>query len=285
MMKTKASLHICLVCLGSLLLSGAARAEVPTPDQDFLDRSEAELLSLVDSLTTGLHSTEGALAGLRRILAERERTLLELHATNPLTDLTGIETQDQYDSKVLSAVARLLAVNRTAGGAPPGPEEIAMFDAALGNLPDLGKEALPFMVLIVLEKIVLAADSLVARGDMDAAEAASTALGFAQTAMNKAMVGDKDFLSESGRQDFRQNSVILRMRCPKDNGVYRVNNMKNWIQETGDISRLYYLQCAVCAEPRLVAFSLDLASRLNRMAVRQRQIRPATPIKSYSLQP
>jgi len=178
-----------------------------------------------------------------------------------------------------------LAAQPAPSGPPPSVEQIAMFESALGNLPDLGKQPLAFMVLVALEQTVNAADSLVAHQEMTRSQAAATALGFAQTALDQAKFGNKDFLTESGRDDFRQSSVILRLRCPKDQGVYKLNDIKSRVAGVGDISRIYYLQCSVCAEPRAISFPLELASRLSRLAVRQKQVRPATPRASYSLEP
>jgi hypothetical protein len=95
--------------------------------------------------------------------------------------------------------------------------------------------------------------------------------------LSRNTIVDPEFVRKSGR--FRTNSVIMRMRCPKDDSVYRIVDIRNRAAENGNILATYYIQCQVCDEPRVVEFVQEFQSRLNKMADRQRGQEAQEPSK------
>lgn len=216
------------------------------------------------------------MAGLRNVMAERQRVLKELFKNHPPTNLTGIETQDQYDAEVLQSVRRVLAMgggkDSTAGQMAALPD----LEGALASLPSLGKKPIPFIVLGYTELALAVGDSVVSRGSSRGA-VDRVLMASILAAAELSMEGE-DFFGDSAAKGPRQEFVLARLRCPHDGNIYKVNAMKNQLHPTGDISMLYYLQCSECAEARVIEFPQELASRLNRMAVEQKQAqRPEAP--------
>jgi hypothetical protein len=258
--------------------------EIPTADQAFLDNAIPPLREVTDRAVAVSQSVSGAMTGLRDLLGERRKVLHDLQQQHPITDLTGIETGDQYDAQVMVSVRRVAAAGAASDTTHPAQETIEPIEGALDALPDLGKAPIAFMVLGYTELALATADSLIAKGASPSL-VGHVVLDHVVTATDLAVRVGEDFFGNSASQSSRQDLVVARLRCPKDGSVYKLNAMKNQVHEEGDISTLYYLQCMKCGEARLIEFPQELASRLNRMAERQKQTKPAQPARSQSLEP
>ena len=270
-------LFACPVLLFCVATSSVpVRAEVPQPDQPFLDAAIPPLNEVTEKSLAGPQNTEGAMAGLRKVLAERQRVLTELFKSHAPTNLTGIETQDQYDAEVLRSVRRVLAMGAGKDSTAAQMAALSDFEAALAALPSIGKKPVPFIVLGYSELALAVGDSAIARGNSRGA--VDRVLLNSILAAADLSMGGEEFFGDSAAKAPRQEFVLARLRCPHDGNIYKVNAMKNQLHETGDISMLYYLQCSECAEARVIEFPQELASRLNRMAVEQKQAqRPEAP--------
>ena len=278
----KALLLACSVSI-FCVVTVSVRAEVPEPDQPFLDAAIPPLAEVTEKVLAGPQTPEGAMAGLRKVLAERQRVLTELHKSHAPTNLTGIETQDQYDAEVLQSVRRVLAMGAGKDSTASQMAAVPALQAALAALPSLGKKPIPFVVLGYSELALAAGDSVVAAGSSPAA--VDRALLYSILAAAELSMEGDEFFGDSAAKGPRQEFVLARLRCPHDGNIYKVNAMKNQLHESGNISMLYYLQCSDCAEPRVIEFPQDLASRLNRMAVEQKQAqRPERP-RSPAVEP
>ena len=265
---------VVLFCVATAPTS--VRAEVPEPDQPFLDAVIPPLREVTEKNLAGPQTAEAAMAGLRKVLAERERVLTELYKKHAPTDLIGIETQDQYDAEVLQSVRRVLAMGAGRDSTAAQMAELPALEAALAALPSLGKKPVPFVVLGYSELALAAADSVVAGGSSRAG--VDRVLVASILAAAELSMAGEDLFGGTAAKGPRQELVLARLRCPHDGSIYKVNTMKNQLHDTGDISMLYYLQCSTCAEARVVEFPQELASRLNRMAQEQKQAqRPEAP--------
>jgi hypothetical protein len=278
-----------LTVLVLLLLAGVSpklsRADTPEPDKSFLDDAIPALRAVTTKRTGGPGNAAGALSGVRELLAERQKTLAELGKKHPLTDLTGIETQDEYDSEVMTSL-RLIVTHSSVSSdtAHFSATAVRPIQAALDALPPLGKQPIPLMVLDYSEMAITVGDSLVARGNSPAL-IDHVLLAQIAAATDLAIKEGEDFFGDSAARGLRQELVLARMRCPKDQSTYKMNTMKNQIKEDGGISTIYYVQCAKCGEARTIEFPQELASRLNRMADRQKQTKPVTPARSQMVEP
>jgi len=279
--------HLALLVFA--LLAGVSpnmsRADIPEADKSFLDDAIPPLRAITEKRTGGPQNAAGALSGVRDLLAERRRTRTELGKKHPLTDLTGIETQDEYDSEVMASLRQIVTHSAVASDSGHfSAAAIQPIQAALDALPPLGKHPIPLMVLDYSEMALTVGDSLVARGS-PAPLVDHVILGQIGEATDLAIKEGEDFFGDSAARSLRQELVLARMRCPKDNSTYKMNTMKNQIKEDGGISTIYYVQCAKCGEARSIEFPQELASRLNRMSEQQKQAKRATPARSQMVEP
>ena len=83
-----------------------------------------------------------------------------------------------------------------------------------------------------------------------------------------------DIFSADRLNDFRHESLMLRLRCQKDDAPYKRNRVRNKLEPDNSLSRLYFLQCSVCAEPLEIKFPLLLPSELQKRMDRQEWTEP-----------
>ena len=265
-------------------LTGAARADIPEADKAFLEEAIPLLRAATEKATGGPQNVAGAMAGIREVLAERRKMLAELAEKHNLTELTGIETQDEYDSEVMVSLRRILQTSGSSDTMHVSDAATQPIEGALAKLPPLGKQPIPFMVLGYSEMAIAAGDSMTAHGAA-APIVDHVVLGHISDATDLAIKEGEDFFGDSAAHSLRQELVLARLRCPKDQATYKMNAMKNQIKDDGGISTLYYMQCSKCGDPRLIEFPQELASRLNRMAERQKQTKPAEAAPTQNVEP
>jgi hypothetical protein len=262
----------------------ASRADIPEADPAFLDDAVPSLRALTDKALEGPPNVAGSLSSIRDLLALRRKVFADLGKKHPLTDLTGIATADEYDADVLASLRRIGAAAMASDTARPGDAALQPIEGALASLPPLGKQPFPLIVLTYSELALAVGDSMVSRGS-PAMVVDHVVLDHIVAAADLALNEGDDFSGNGPSHNLRQELVLLRLRCPKDRSTYLQNTEKNQVKETGDISTLYYLQCSKCGEPRIVEFPQALASRLNRMAEMQKQVKPAAPTRSQIVEP
>ncbi len=249
--------------------SGPVSARFAQPDSAFLHSEVAEVRRLVqeDSLTAS--TPRRAVETIRQVLRARVGALQRLAGRLPLTEFDGIETQDRYDEQVVLAIHRVARVGVEADSTLPPEADAIRFNTVLGTLPQMGDSPVGFMVLITAEAALAAADSLGRARDYSPRSADRLALRMIRYVTADFAAAREDFIRKAKVDGFRQSSVIMRMRCPKDGGAYRVVEMKNKLGDSGEVSTQYFLNCMTCSEPEVLHFRLDVASRLNQAAERQ----------------
>jgi hypothetical protein len=273
-----------LFALLAIITPPASRAETPEPDKAFLDEVIPPLRASTEKASGGPQNAAGAMAGVRDVLTERRRVLAELAKSHKLTDLTGIATQDEYDAEVMTSLRQIVQKAAASDTAHLSPIVVEPIEGRLESLPPLGKQPVPLMVLGYSEMAIAAGDSLVAAG-ASAPTVDRVVLGHIAAATDLAIKEGEDFFGDSAARSLRQELVLARLRCPKDQATYKMNAMKNQIKEDGGISTLYYMQCSKCGDPRVIEFPQELASRLNRMSERQKQAKPGVPTRSQVVEP
>lgn len=253
----------------ALVLGAPAQADFPKLNQSFLDQHLPELELVVETALETAENQAAYLEAARQILILRGEALMELNQKTPLTTFDGIETQDRFDREVVLGLDRVVDAAVAADTTLPSEEEAVVFYQVMGDIPPLGEHPVGFMVLGLSNISVITADTLAARALLPSESIAKLALRLMKhgTDLYGRRVGD--IFAENAADNFRQNSVIGRMKCPKDQGAYRINNLKNKLGGDDSISTVYFLQCEACSEPATIRFKLDLPSRLNQAAERQ----------------
>jgi hypothetical protein len=258
--------------LAAILLSAAvpaARADTAKIDQAFLDTQAALIDSLVQQGSSDLTSPTRALEVAHRLLQRRETGLVTLGKTHPLTSFDGIETQDRFDRNVVEALNQVVTRAVEADTTLPPQSQAVLFNKALPMVPALGDKPVAFMVVGMAEASYVAADSLIAHHEVPPRNVAKLALRLMRYATTTYRNAQVDPITAAKAEAMRQSSVILRMRCPKDGGTYKVVQEKNKMHADGSLSRIYWLNCTVCGAPQALEFPLPLASRLNKAGSRQ----------------
>jgi len=271
-MTSHPNLRAGLLAVGILIAFAApARAERATIDEDFLKPQIAKVEALTQEMLKEDHGPLESLEATRKLALTRHEALLELDSRHPLTTFDGIETQDRYDSVVARSLYKILDAGFHADSTAAPGDVVAKFSKALGPFPDLGPTPVGFMVMGLADLVLAGYDKVVqehpAVSKLALAKAA-TQLLYAGTYIHH--VSHEDQFADANASDFRYSSVIMRLRCPKDGGTYRVMNNKNKVNETGEISTVYYLECTTCKDTREIEFKLDLQTRLNQMADKQK---------------
>lgn len=252
-------------------LASPALAERATLDQEFLDSEIPRLQALADSLEQGAVGPLETLEAARTLSATRHEALLQLDRLHPLTTFDGIETQDRYDLEVTRRLYDVLDAGFHADSTAAPAAVVKKFADTLGPFPDLGPTPVGFMVMGMVDLVVAAYDELLQKDPevsrVGAAKAA-TQLLYAGAYLHH--LAHEDQFADANSSDFRYSSVILRLRCPKDGGTYRIVSNKNKVNKAGEISTVYALECTTCKTTREIEFKLELQSRLNQMADRQK---------------
>jgi len=273
-----------VLTLVGLIVPVATRADVPEPDQAFLDEAIPPLRASTQKTTGGPQNIAGAMSGVRELLVERRKVLAELGEKHKLNNLTGIATQDEYDAEVMTSLRKIVQLGAASDTTHPSSVAVQPIEGRLASLPSLGKQPIPFMVLGYSEMAIATGDSMVAQGT-SAQLVDHVVLSHIAAATDLAIKEGEDFFGDSAARSLRQELVLARLRCPKDQATYKMNAMKNQIKEDGGISTLYYMQCSKCGDPRVIEFPQELASRLNRMSEQQKQAKPGTPARSQVVEP
>lgn len=264
-----------LVLAGVLAAALPARAEQPVSDTKFL-ASHLPAVETVKTETLAKPVTSlNILDGIRQIVSLRRQALTDLNKVHPLTSLDGIETMDDYDDKAVLAMHDLTSAYAAADTTRPDPQQLQQFNAVLGGIPTLGESPVGFMVFGIADMALMVADTLWSAPAVSKSELAKTAVSLIHLAGERYTGGKKHsssildpaFAQKSGQ--FRRNSVIMRMRCPKDNSVYRIVDVRSRTASNGDMLSTYYIQCQTCNTPRVIEFVRELQSKLNRVADKQ----------------
>ena len=261
-----AGLLAVVLCLAA---APAARAETAKVDETFLKDQAA----LTDSL---LHAGAGAPASpiaaldlAHRLLLQREAGLVILGKKLPLTTFDGIETQDRFDRSVVEALQGVATKAVAADTTLPPQAQAVLFNNVLPGVPALGNKPVAFMVVGMTEAALVAADTLIARNEIPPENAAKLALRLMRYATNLYMDAQNDLVTSAQAESMREGSVVLRMRCPKDGGTYKVIREKSRLHEDGSLSHIYWLNCTVCGDPQALEFPRAIATRLNQAGSRQ----------------
>jgi hypothetical protein len=261
-----------LVAIVSFVLvaqAGPATAEFAKPDQAFLDEQVPKVETMAEEVLETSPSPRNAVDAVRRLLLLRQDALLQLNQRTPLTTFDGIETQDMFDDVMVRAIHEIILVGMAADTTSPPEEDIFLFAEAVAGLPPLGESPIGFMVLGMVQNVVTAADTMVAQGLLPLASADKLCLRTIHHATELYRGMAEDIFTTASVGEFRQNSVLMRLRCSKDEGTYKINNMKSSGGRDGSISRVYYLQCNECGEPIVLHFPLHLATELHKRIERQ----------------
>jgi len=261
------------------ILAPEAGARTAEPDQAFLDREIPAVQALAAQGVPGETGPREALGLIRQILDRRQQALTKLSTTLSLTDFDGLETMDRYDRAVTYALDDVARIGVEADTTLPPESHALRFSEVMGAPPEMGDKPVAFMVLELAQILVTTADLLEndpAAPPPSPAKLALRSLHGATTAYRTAL---EDILVASKAEGFRQSSVILRMRCPRDGSALKINTMKNKVGAAGEISTLYFLECPVCHVPDVVEFPLELATRLNQASERQRLKTPPEPAR------
>jgi len=254
-----------------LVLAAAptARADTAKVDKAFLETQNAATDSILQAGSSSLGSPTAALEVAHRLLVHRENALVALGKRLPLTTFNGIETQDRFDRHVVETLHKALTTAVAGDTTLPPQSEAVAFNQALPMVPALGDKPVAFMVVGMAEASLVAADSLIARREVPAPDAAELSLRLMHYATNTYMQAQEDPLTQAKAETMREGSVVLRMRCPKDGGIYKVVQEKNKIHENGSLSHIYWLNCTECGAAQSIEFPMKLATRLNQAGARQ----------------
>jgi hypothetical protein len=263
-------------------VASAASADVPQADRAFLD-AHVPAVAALRALADSVRSPEDAVELIRRTLVQRRMDLGTLQAKLPLTTLNGIETQDHYDTSVLDAVHRLALAGMVADTSAIAPEDMKAFGIRMGQLPDLGNKPVPFMVLGLAEMALVAADST--QGVLPRRTSSRIAAYVIGNATNRFYQSRGEEVMAASAQNFRESSIVMRLRCPKDGSTYRLNSKQNRMDADKSVTTLLYLQCNECRTPLLLEFPYELATKLNRMADKQKLGPAPEPKRPTSVDP
>jgi len=280
---TRARGPLAVLLLGfcaSLLVPGAALADRANPDTTFIETQRASVLDHLDGILASVMTPSQALESVSLLLLDRRGANAELGSRLSPTSLDGIETQDEVDRIFLSAIHAVSHAGVQADTAA-SPVELALrFGEHLGEIPGMGASPLPFMLLSLAELAVATADSMRRTPDFPETEAAKLALRLIHTATHDQVESSGNIVERARTEQFRHKSVLVRMRCPKDGAPYRTIDMKTKIHGNGDVATIYFLNCTVCGEAVTVDYVGEVASKLNRIADRQKirgKPRPTPP--------
>lgn len=263
---TSAGLLAVVLCLGA---APTARAETAKVDEAFLEDQAALTDSLLHAGGGTPASPTAALELTHRLLLHREAGLVVLGKKLPLTTFDGIETQDRFDRSVVEALHGVATKAVAADTTLPPEAQAVLFNKALPEVPALGNKPVAFMVVGMAEAALVAADSLIARNEIPPENAAELALRLMRYATTLYVSAQNDLITSAQAESMREGSVVLRMRCPKDGGTYKVVQEKSKLHEGGRLSHIYWLNCTVCGAPQSLEFPQAIATRLNQAGSRQ----------------
>ena len=280
----KITVRLSRILIAALLLAtmapwSPAEAQLAHLDQEFLDTHVPLIDAAITEDPEGVKNAVDALDATGRLLTFRQEALWTLDSRVSLTTFDGIATQDAFDHLVVQALDDILTAGAAADSTFP-IEHSALFNEVMGPFPDLGNTPAPFMVLGLAQMAIAAADSLWSDPRIPQAAVAklATHLIHAGTTIYDATISDA--FATAGSSSLREGSVVVRLRCPKDRGTYRINTLKNKVSTEGDIHTLYYLQCTVCADPAVLEFRQELTSKLNKMTDKQKLKREPSGTRS-----
>lgn len=265
----------------SLTLAATAGAGVagpvrPSPDVRYLEESFTRLDAL--QLPDGAAAPPAeVLAGVRSLLRVHAEAVASLAALHPLSSVTGIESQDRYEHRIVQRLVQLVLPALATAPSRPSDQDILTFSALVPEPLPLGKTPVGFMVLHRVRDAVNAADLLGADPTESQDAIAQLALRYMAEPIELYRAAHEDLQSESQASEFRHQAVITRLRCPKDDATYRILAQKNKWEADGSITRIYSLQCNLCAEPLDLQFPLEFLSRLEQIRETQALKKPPKP--------
>jgi hypothetical protein len=248
---------------------------MPEADTVFVETHLSEVEKAVSETLDQPVSAMSVLDGIRRIATLRRGVMETLDRTLSLSSLNGIETLDTYDHGATLALYDLTAAFVAQDSTPPQADHLQRFNRVLGGFPTLGETPTGFMVFGVVDLALIVADTLWSDPGLSRPTLAKTVIRFIHVGTDlyhevhvESLAGD---LTQATKTDsFRRNSVIMRLRCPEDDSVYKVVDIRNRVSEDGGINSVYYLQCQACRDKRVVEFRDEFKSRISKMAERQK---------------
>lgn len=275
--------------LVALLASGLgaptpAGADFPNPDQVFLDTQTSVLQGHRDETLASGPTPTAAMNAIHGMLVSRRVALAELGNGQPLRRFDEIETQDTLDKTFARILDEIAYAGILADTTMPAQELGVRFAQVMGSPPDMGKNPLAFMAIGMAEIATITVDSLRADPTFPNLEADKLALRLIHSATQAHISVYDDMMLRSGAEAFRQKSVIGRMLC-EEGYPYKIMNQKNKLHGSGEISTMYYLNCQT-GEPFVAEFYLEAASKLNKVADRQKlTAKPTAASPSPGLDP
>jgi hypothetical protein len=258
--------------LAAALLSSPAQGVFPAPDQEVLEHHIAEVQVLAEEALSAAVDFPSAYEALRVVLQTQYDSLAELESRLSLTGFDGIETQDQYQEAVVMAVGRIAAAAVAADTTLPPPEHARTFAAQLSELPSLGDTPLPFMVITLSSVTLATADSILARDLLPEPSVHELTVRLLDSAARAYTQKFEDIFATNRFEHARATSVLNRLRCPADEGDYRLATTKASVQDDGTVSRIYFLKCNKGGEDLEVSFRVPLSTRVNEVHSRQQQV-------------
>ena len=229
-------------------------AGLPKADQEMLDQHIPKAQDLVKTALERPMTYERAILELTQLIGLRREALIEINSRTPLTTFDGIETQDLYD---LAAIQSLISITTAAAEADPTlplREYHQHLANAMGTFPALGDHPVAFMVYGLVELTILGVDKLWQDSALSREESAKAAVALIHAGALIFDTSANETLFKSNAAGLRQSSVVARLRCPVDQGTYAISQMKNRVDEVGNITTIHYIACEVCQETMALDF-------------------------------
>ena len=270
MVTTRQMFAAALLTLTAAIAAAPGAAKEADIDKAFVEKVEAKIKSIWPDLLAGSETQSGALEAVRQLLALRVAAHTELESTTGLKSMKGLETQDRYEAIVVSRLFEVSTKGVEAEKTPPTQEDVVYFAAAMEALPEMGPSPVPFMVLHVAHSTLKTADALAGDPSMKPETTTALALRRIHQATQTFIDSQDGLMNEAVSDDFRQNSVVARLRCPKDDGTYSITNMKNKASLDGSVVTIYHLRCNICYEIIKPQFDHIVLTRVNAVSEKQK---------------
>jgi hypothetical protein len=265
-----------LFLLSAFLLSAAPGAAAwagveavrPTADSTFVESVRPEVARIRGEGESS-PGTLPAWRAVRRLYALRVERLTELAGIHPLYTVTGAATQDAVELEILTAMHGLSGAAVQADSVLPSQEEASLLAMVMRDAPPLGEKPTGFMVLGFTGLAIAATDSLVRAGSVTDLEAARLGLRLVSHATTLHVDAYSDPLLALGHDEFLTGAFLTRLQCPNDRSRYTTMGARTRLTGT-DLYRVYDLVCPVDSTSLEIEFYQRMASRLYKMAPRQK---------------
>jgi len=248
------------------LAASPALGAVPQVDQAFLDEERIWVDTVASGQAAAVSNAVDAAEALRALLGHRAEALTRLNLTSPLTTADGLETQDLYDDMIIRAANRVIQQAKTLDLPEPTGDDAIYFASMMEAPPALGGNPVGFMTLGMVALGVRANHDLADDPAITVEASAQLTLRIAAAAVNNYLEAHVDELARYNANQFRHNAVIMRLRCPKDDGTYRLSNQKNKLRNGNQFSTIYFLKCNICYEEVELEYPVAYVTRLQEVS-------------------